>query len=102
MPRPINTDLPGYDAEHCLDLTAIEIARLDAMAACRTDGREPQPAPLQQVRQWGRWALAGIALLAALALMGDNSEVRDPLPGESRAWMGDSFKAQVARGGQGR
>ncbi len=100
MPRPIHTNLPGYEAEWGIDLSEVELARLDAMAACRVDGRLPilpQTTPLDRVRTWGRRGLIALLVVAGLALTGESSEVRDPQPGESRAWMGERMREQVAR-----
>lgn len=101
MPKPLNNNCPRYDAEHGIDLTAAELARLDAMAACNLDGREPQP--LARFAVGARRLGTNLALVMAgcLLLLGAvQGCAPDPVPGESRAWMGESLKAQVARGGE--
>lgn len=100
MDKPLDNNLSGYEAEHNIDLSAAELARLDAMAACALDGREPQPIARFVVGAHRLGNNLALLMVGCLLLLGAvQGCAPDPVPGESQAWMGESLKAQVARGG---
>ena len=97
MPKPRNTDCPYYDAECGIDLTAEQVAHLDAMAACRVDGQLPIPPSLSQ-RQRIRWQVL-LAMIVVVAIYLSSlvawSEAHEPRPGQARAWMGNTLRHSV-------
>ena len=89
---PCNPACPSVG--HGVRLGAVDVATPEPSMGAEAESA----ARLAYRLRVGAQCVVGVLALWALrALCGDNSEVHDPQPGESRAWMGERMQAQVAQ-----